>query len=324
MVSYFALTMPYRNMKQFFSLLTILLSFNLFSAVYAQSKEQCIRFLQEKAVEIKDQIKLINNSRFLVEDASFSMKNNMAEILFQSNDGETITRFCPADIEAVESGNIGKSSPVGTLVIKFESPVSESQYKAKKREDKPVLRKVAYFNFLQKDPKNEEQIKKVFMRLQSLVNEENSKAEIGDALLDYTSFDPFWLSVKPNSYTYEMDDFSYGGGELKLFYSMEEVTLKNTSKADYVVVIPMAEVDEVILDKKNAKPASVWLKTNKDNFRIFRKDPKEEKYVFEKGIDYAPLFVKFTNEIDQLDLEMDIEDTKKASGGGKIKTRLIR
>lgn len=311
-------------MKRIIRLFHLFVALSLAGTAQAQTKEQCLRFLQAKAAEIKDQIKLRNNARILVEDASLSMNNNLVEILFENDGNTSITRFCPADIEKVESGNISKSSPVAVLVIHFEAPLAESQYNEKKREGKPVLTKVAYFNYLQKDPKNEEQIKKVLMRLQELVEEENNKAPIMDALGDQATLAPLWLSVKPNSYTYELDDIFYGGGELKFFYSMEEVTLKSTTKSEYVIVIPMAEVDEVIVDRRNAKPASVWVKSGKDNFRIFKKDAKEEKYVFEKETDYSPLFVSFTNDINQLALELDIEDTKKACGGGKIKTRLIK
>lgn len=320
--SVFIITNP--NMKRIPFLVTLLLVLSHSFVAKAQTKEQCIRFLQAKAEEIKDQIKIRNNSRFVVEESSFSMENNRVELLFQSNSGMTITNFCPADIDRVESGNITASSPVGVLVIHFKSQLAESQYKERKREDKPTLEKVAYFNYLQKDPKNEEQIKKMLLRLKELVEEETDKAPLLEALGDNATAEPIWQSIKPNSYTYELTDLYYGGGELKLYYSMEEVTLKSTSKSDYAIIIPMTEVDEVILDKRNAKPASVWLKSGKDNFRIFKKDAKGEKYVFEKATDYTPLFVKYSNDIDQLALEMDIEDTKKACGGGKIKTRVIK
>jgi hypothetical protein len=291
--SVFIITNP--NMKRIPFFLTLLLVLSHSFVAKAQTKEQCIRFLQAKAAEIKDQIKIRNNSRFVVEESSFSMENNRVELLFQTNDGITITNFCPADIDRVESGNITASSPVGVLVIYFES-----------------------------QPKNEEQIKKILLRLKELVEEETDKTPILEAFGDNGTVEPIWQSIKPNSYTYELTDLYYGGGELKLYYSMEEVTLKSTSKSDYAIIIPMTEVDEVILDKRNARPASVWLKSGKDNFRIFKKDAKGEKYVFEKATDYTPLFIKYSSDIDQLALEMDIEDTKKACGGGKIKTRVIK
>ncbi len=311
-------------MKRTVSILTLLLVGSLSTTVQAQTKDQCIKFLQDKADEIVGQIKILGTSRYLVEESSLSMKNGLINLQFKSSGGENISEFCPLDIDSIAVGNIDKSSPVGTLRICMIAEMARSQEKIGKELKKPEYSSIAYFNFLQKDPKNAVQIKKVLLRLQEIIEAENLKTPITEALDEYTSEKSFWYSNKPNSTTYELETGIYSGGQLMFYFSMEEVTMASTTNGRYLAVVPMEDIDEVILDKKNARPASLLLKSGRKEFMVYRLDAKLKKYTFYKEAEILPMFVPFTTEIGLLDLELSIEDTKKQCGGGKIKSKVVK
>lgn len=308
--------------SNFLSVLLCCLSVVLFTNAHAQSKEQCLSMLNQKAKEIVGQIKIVNSSRFVVDDAYFTMKNNEVTIFFKSGKDEYYYYFSPQDIDEIEDGNANASSPVGTIKIILEEDLGRREADLKKSSVAPYYNDIVYFNYLKKDPKNFGQIQKLLLKLQELTTEEPTKTSMAHLLDEHITESEIWTSAKSVSYTYEPLSEYYSGCSLKFFYKMEKVTLSTTVDDLFLAVIPMDNIDELMLDKKAARPASYWLKSGKSGFQIYKFDTKEKNYVYYGEQEKVPLFVEDSKGVDHDHFVNIIETAMKNCGGGKLKVRV--
>lgn len=278
--------------------------------------------LNQKAKEIIGQIKITSSSRFVVDDANFTMKNDEVTIFFKSGKDEYYYYFSPQDIDEVEDGNAMTGSPVGTIRINLDSDLGRREADIKKSTVRPYYNDIVYFNYLKKDPKNFGQIQKLLLKLKELTTELPSKTSVQHLLDDHLYLEDIWTSAKSVSYTYNLDDVYYSGCSLKLFYTMEKVSLSTTVSDDFLAVIPMDNIDELILDTKAARPASYWLTSGKSGFQIYKYNKKEEQFDYYGEQEKVPLFVEDSKGKDHQHYINIIETAMKNCDGGKLKVRI--
>ncbi len=278
--------------------------------------------LNEKAKEIIGQIKIVNSNRFVVDDAYFTMKNDEVTIFFKSGKDEYYYYFSPQHIDEVEDGNVNASSPIGIIKIVLEDELGRREADLKKSTATPYYNDIVYFNYLKKDPKNFGHIQKLLLKLKELTTEVPTKNSVQHLLDDHISESDMWTSAKSVSYTYEGLLQYYSGCSLKLFYEMEKVTLSSTVKELFLAVIPMENIDVLLLDKKNARPASYWLLSAKTGFAVYKFDTKEKNYTYYGEQEKVPLFVEDSKGVDHNHFVNIIETAIKNCGGGKLKVRI--
>lgn len=258
------------------------------STVKAQTIESCVTLLNSKATEIAGQIKILNGNRFIVRDASFSFKNGLANILWDSDKKNRSTvEFYPGEIEKIEVPKSDITSPIGTIVIYFTDPVVKSLNLV--TETAKYQRK-AYFNFIQKDPKNAELIKNTLLQLKKLCIEKFPSTALWNSLAFLTSDQSIWTSKKSVSYTYKIKKVDYSGCNIRFSYNLEIVSLTSTLTANYLAVIPINNIGKIVYDTKNSKPASFWMEGD-DEFEIFKQNASDEEYLFYGKQDRIPLAV---------------------------------
>ncbi|HSC53464.1 MAG TPA: hypothetical protein VLC98_07590 [Phnomibacter sp.] len=288
----------------------------------AQSQEQCAAAIGNKTREIIGQIKVkSSDNRFIVDDANFTMVNNQATILFKSGKDEFYYNFSPADIVEMKDGKLDATSPVGVIVIKLKDYIGQSVNDYRKGDTKVSYTNYVYLNYLKKDPKNYTQLQKLLWRLKELTEASENENGLKQVIKNYMTYSDFWTSAKNESYTYSLLDAYYSGNSLKYFYKLERVTLSSTKTDKYMVVVPLANVEALVLNKKNARPASYWLESGKNGFEVFVYNSKDESYVSYNSQTKMPAFTEMLSGSGHAEFTRAFEDAAR-SAGGKLKVRV--
>jgi len=264
----------------------LIATFLLISAIKAQTIESCVAVLKNKASEIAGQIKILNGNRFIVKDGTFSFQNGMADILWDSDKKNRLnTRFYPGDIDKIEIPKANEASPIGVIVIYFNEAVVKSTNLVT---ETSKYQKKAYFNFLQKDPKNAELIKNNLLQLKKFCMERYPSTVVWNSLLFLGTDQSVWTSKKSISYTYKIKKIDYSGCAIRLGYDLEVVSLTGTTNANYIAVIPTENIGKIVLDTKNSRPASYWIEGDSD-IEIYKKGSTDDEYLQHEKQERVPL-----------------------------------
>ncbi len=270
----------------FRSPLLLAVTFFIAFTTKAQTIESCVAILNSKASEIAGQIKILNGNRFLVRDANFGFKNGAASILWDiDKKNRSVSEFYPGEIDKVEIPDFNKSSPIGTIVIYFKDAVVKSENLA--TESRKYQQK-AYFNYIQKDPKNAELIKNTLLQLKKLCIEKYPSTPLWNSFTFLASDQPVWTSKKSVSYTYKIKKIEYSACNIRLLYNLEVVSLTGTTNANYLAMVPLNNIEKIVYDSKASRPASYWVEGDND-FEIFRQNTADGEYTQFGKQDRVPL-----------------------------------
>jgi len=271
------------NRRNYLFLITTLL---FVFTTKAQTIESCVAVLKSKATEIDGQIKILNGNRFIVKGGTFDFQNGMAQILWDSDKkNRLLTSFYPGDIDKIEIPKSNEASPIGVIVIYFTEAMVKSNNLVT---ETSKYQKKAYFNFLQKDPKNAELIKNSLLQLKKLCVEKYPSTAVWNSLMFLGTDQSIWTSKKSVSYTYKIKKIDYSGCAIRLGYDLEIVSLTGTTNATYMAVIPTENIGKIVFDTKNSRPASYWIEGDND-IEIYKKGTTEDEYLQQEKQERIPL-----------------------------------
>ncbi len=274
--------------------------------------EDCVNILNAKAKDVAGVIKIMDKSRFVVDDNAVEMEKGILKIIFTVGKTQHYYAFDPADIFTVTDGNSITESPVGTIKINFLSH-RVANYNIERddiKESKYV--QTAYFNYLKKDRTSFETIKKTLDKLTEIRKGQETDA-VNHLLKQHLNNNPeFWVSGNKESTTFTLYKAFFSGQALHLFYDADKVTLSGNTKGSFLTIVPLQNIARLVLDKKSSKPGSFFLEANRDGFPLYKRGSTNasEYLLQEKTTESVPLFIG-TNLLKSENDQLIIADMEK-------------
>lgn len=266
--------------------------------VSAQSKTELIKTLHAKAEEAVGIMKIVNGKRFIVDGAGVEYDGNLLKIIFEVDKERYYYEFNPAAISQVVDGTIDDKSSIGVITITLNDQLARYTEFEKKSQRKELYQKKVYFNYLKKDRDNYFIIKTALDKLAELCRKENEQRPIKGQMDFFTTKEEIWTSEKKESVNYKLTNQYILGCHLYLFYSITRVTLKGDINGNYLTVVPLSDIQELLLMKKNTRPESLFVEANRNGFLTYEITGNNASYTPTNYVEKIPLFVKNSNKTD--------------------------
>lgn len=308
------------KLKSFFALTAI-----LFFAVTSrsQSKAELVRTLNQKAEEAIGIMKIVNSKRFIVDGASVEYNGDLLSILFEVDKERYFYEFNPAAISQIVDGTIDDKSSIGVLVITLNDQVGKYTEYQKKSLKSEVYQKKVYFNYLKKDRDNFFIVKNAFEKLADICKKEADQRPLKGQLDFFATKDEIWTSEKKESVNYKLTNQYVLGCHLYLFYSVNRVTLKGDISGSYLTVIPLSNISDLLLMKKNTRPESLFLEADKNGFLTYESKGGTANYTPTDYVEKIPLFIKNSNRTDTEKLIEVLNKSLSECKGSRLRLKVI-
>ena len=287
--------------------------------------EECVQALNKILQEANGQLKIFTDSRFIVDESSAKWVNNMLEISMRSDNELFVNRFDPAYVKSITINPQKNNSPVGTIrleLINFLSAASKYNKKslAWERIDDEV-----YLNYLQVDEKAGKKIESLIEKIKSLQKSRQLSDPLVDLADEKMAMKNVWLSDNQSAYTFDFQFAAAAGCELWIKSDYKRVSKSGDESGTRIIVIPLEEIDRVVLERKVTKPASYLIELDKKKIKWYKYDSDKKLYVSTYGyLDRIPLFIP----VDFVDKDATmitdlLTRARKACGEGKVKFKEI-
>lgn len=264
----------------------------------SQTKTELIKTLHAKAEEAIGIMKIVNGKRFIVDGAAVEYNGDLMRIAFEVDKEKYYYDFNPAAISQVAEGIIDDKSSIGVIVITLTDQLGKyTEYDKKSLKDERYQKKV-YFNFLKKDKDNFYIIKTAFDKLAEICRKENELREFKKQVDFFITKDEIWTSEKKESVNYKLTSQYVLGCHLYLFYSVNRVTLKGDISGNYLTIVPLSNIQELLLMKKNTRPESLFMEADRNGFLTYEIKGSNAYFTPTNYVEKLPLFIKNSNRAD--------------------------
>jgi len=287
------------------------------------TKSTVISSLNAKAKEANGNIRFFKGSKekkITIEDAAFfatEMGVKIAVTLVAGKSRTTYTsEFNPANITTIMITEFPDESPVGQVTINLDYKIGYKTSYHKSDGLGQTYEDAMNFNFLKVDEDNAEEIRALLFRLKEIYAE-----GYGQPLKPISKMmsksDDFWISTQGASNTYELMRVYETGCTIRLVYYLQSIGTAGDKKQMYLTIIPVADIDDVRLDKGKSKPNCIMLQSGKKGFETY--ELKDKKYVPTTAVKELPLFINVNYDWRRDDVMGELKKQVKECGGGKIK-----
>ncbi len=309
-------------MKFLFSLVVLLSgSLNLQAQKLSPAKRAAISSLNEKAKEAIGNIRLWSSGKkAIIEDASIIPSEMGVKItVIVANTGSSKTTFTsefdPAYISEISNLDLAGESPVGQMSIILQNEISLSTVYFKKDIDKSYSNEIV-FNYLQVEKKNFKEIQSAFYKLKEIyINEDNEPLRPLAKSMNKTN--DFWISSEGTSNTFRLISVFVKGCKMHFEYNIKTISTSGKKEGTYLTIVPLSDIDDVLLDKNKSKPNCIMLQAGKKGFETYSYSKGE--YVPTTAVGQLPLFIDVTYDWRRDEIMEMLKTQVKECGGGKIK-----
>ncbi|MDB5201757.1 MAG: hypothetical protein JWQ27_1166 [Ferruginibacter sp.] len=287
-----------RKITFLFLILASVISASSSAQKISARKSIAVRELDAKAKEAVDNIRFFDETgkKLIIASASVTPTEMGVQILveLQATNGNTTWTydFRPQDISTITEVEVPSKSPVGQLKIQLKNKLCHKVSVFKKQVD-DIFAEDIYFNFLQVDKKNAEQVRAALYKLREIyIAEENEPLQATTTAMK--KYKDFWFSGKGTSKTYYLTNAYASGCSLYLFYNLQEINTSGEKKEYYLTIVPLDQIDEVNLDRAKSKPNCILMGAAKKGFSTYQQSG--DKYTLTKPVESLPMFLDVTPE----------------------------
>jgi hypothetical protein len=284
----------------------------------AQSSTLALNILTKKLADVNDAILIYkSNARATISDQKISFQNGQVLINYTFNKETYYAQFQAENI--MHASNFSEAlcvsnSPIGVIRLYFDNHLVKS-WNTSKNGENPIYRDYFDFYFLQKDPEAFKTIYKYISELQPSNSSSNRDTTLGH-LYNKHLHSEFWVKDKNASTTNFLDDVMYNNNLLYLYYREVTESIKSTTKRMYMTVIPLSNMEKIILDMEFSKPAGIYLDSDVKGLEHYWYVANGDYYSFLKNkADQIPMFLKIATPGDKQHLQDYLNRAIRINGG---------
>lgn len=309
-------------MKYQFKFILLVIAFSSFSYnIDAQNSANALTILSKKMADVNDAILIYkSNVRTSISDQKITYQNGQVLISYTLNKENYYAQFQAENIMQVSDFSealCAPNSPIGIIRLYFDNHLVKS-WNTTKYGENPVYKEYFDFYFLQKDPDAFKSIDKQITELEPTNNVNYADTTI-EHLYGKHIENEFWVKDKNASTTYNLDDVVYNNNMLYLYYREVIESVKSTSKRMYMAVIPLSNMEKILLDMEASKPAGVYLDPDVKGLELYWYIAYGDFYSFIKNkADQMPMFLKIATPGDKQHLQDYLNRAIKINGGKQI------
>jgi hypothetical protein len=285
------------------------------------NKRTAISALNEKAKEAIGNIRLWKSGKkVIIEEASITPSEMGVKItLVVANSGSPNTTFTsefdPSYITEISDLDLAEESPVGQMSIMLHNEISFNTVFYKKDIDKSYRNEII-FSYLKVEKKNFKEIQSAFYKLKEIyINEDNEPLRPLANTMNKTN--DFWISSEGTSNTCRLVSVFVTGCKIHFEYSIKTISTNGKKEGIYLTIVPLSDIDDVLLDRNKSKPNCIMLQAGKKGFETYKYE--EEKYVPTAAVGQVPLFIDVSYDWRRDEIMEILKTQVKECGGGKIK-----
>ena len=238
------------------------------------------------------------SKKYTLEAISLSPSEMGVKLVLSHNTGSPnpniwTFEFRPEDISDIINIDMPNDSPLGLMRIRFERKLAFYSSYEKTEGDEVVIRDYVSLQYLKIDSKAFADLKKDFMKLSKIYKEKRNERLY--TLSSYMNdLKKFWISGNGSSSTYEFHGAVVAGGSIYYQYYLSAISKTGESRGSYITVVPLKDIEEILLDKSKSKPNTIQLIAGKKGFATYQLDGSI--YNSTSAVRSLPLFIDVTDE----------------------------